>query len=67
MDKNLFDYDLEAYLNLRNPQLKIAPPPVVEKNIFDCYEILVQKADYRRHGSDEPCNLEICGLILCQQ
>jgi hypothetical protein len=33
MDKNLFDYDLEAYLNLRNPQLKVAPPPVVEKNL----------------------------------
>jgi len=33
MEKNLFDYDLEAYLNLRNPQLKVAPPPVVEKNL----------------------------------
>ena len=35
MEKNLFDYDLEAYLNHKNPQLKVAPPPIVEKNLSE--------------------------------
>ena len=33
-------------------------------NIFDCYEILVQKADFRWHDSDKACKLDIYGLIL---
>ena len=31
---------------------------------FDCYEILALKADYRWHGSDQACKLDICSLIL---
>ena len=32
--------------------------------MFDCYEILVLKADYRWYGSDKTCNLGICGRII---
>jgi hypothetical protein len=35
MEKNLFDYDLESYLNLKNPQLKVSPPPIVEKKLSE--------------------------------
>jgi len=35
MEKNLFDYDLEAYLNHKNPQLKVAPPQIVEKKLSE--------------------------------
>ena len=37
---------------------------MVENNIFDCYEIVVEKADDRWHGSGKACKLVICGLIL---
>ena len=35
-----------------------------KNNIIDCYEILVQKTDYRWHGSDKACKLDICGQTL---
>ena len=37
---------------------------MAKNNIIDCNEILVQKADYRWHGSDKVCKLEICGQTL---
>ena len=33
------------------------------KPYSNLYKILLQKAEYKRHGNDEACKLDICGLV----